>query len=42
MKKTAGKRSFVEVMRKDLVVGVTEKNTENRRRWKQMICCGDP
>lgn len=36
------KRRFRDVARADMwVVSMTEEDAE-KRRWKQMMCCGDP
>lgn len=37
------KRRFMEMVREDMkVVGVTDEDTEDGKRWKWMIHCGDP
>lgn len=37
------KRRFTDVVMEDMqVVGATEEDAEDRKRWKQMIRCGDP
>lgn len=37
------KRRFIDVVGEDMqVVGMTEEDREDRKRWKQMIHCGDP
>ena len=37
------KRRFMEMVREDMqVVGTTEGDAEDRKRWKQMLRCGDP
>ena len=37
------KRRFMDVVKEDMkVVGVKEKEAEDRVRWRQMIRCGDP
>lgn len=41
-KRGTPKRRFTDVVGADMqVVGVTEKDTEDRKRWKQMIRCGE-
>ena len=37
------KKKFIDRLREDMqVIGATEKDAEDRNRWKRMICCGDP
>ena len=34
---------FMDMLREDIqVVDVIEEDAEDRKRWKQMICCDDP
>ena len=42
-KRGRSKRRFIDMVREDMqVVGATEEDAENRKRWKQVIRCGDP
>ena len=37
------KRRYMDVIREDMRdAGVRREDAGDRRRWKQMICCGDP
>ena len=37
------KKTFLHVGKEDVeFVSVTEKEAEDRTRWKQTICCSDP
>ena len=37
------KRRFTDVIKEDmLVIGVTERDVEDRQKWRRMIRCGDP
>ena len=41
-KRERPKRRFMDMVREDMqVVGATEEDAEDRKRWKQMIRCGD-
>ena len=36
-------RRYMDIVKKDLkVVGATEKDTEDRTKWRRIICGGDP
>ena len=37
------KRRFTDVVREDmLVIGVAERDVEDRQKWRRTICCGEP
>ncbi|KAF7641470.1 hypothetical protein LDENG_00280470 [Lucifuga dentata] len=37
------KRRFMDAVKEDMkLVDVREEEAEDRVRWRQMICCGDP
>ena len=37
------KRRFMNAVKEDMqIVGVRVEDTENRVKWKTVICCGDP
>ena len=37
------KRTYIDVVKEDMtVVGVTEEDTRDRKKWRRMIRCGDP
>ena len=37
------KRRYMDAVKEDMqVVGVRLEDTENRVKWKTMICCGNP
>lgn len=40
MKRGRLKRRFIDMVREDMV-GVTEEDTEDMKRWKQWIPCGN-
>lgn len=42
-KRERGQRKFMDVVKKNMKrIGVAEEDAENRVRWRQIICCGEP
>lgn len=41
-KRERGQRKFMDVVKNMKRIGVAEEDAENRVRWRQIICCGEP